>query len=130
MLRCIIIPLCLCAGEFSVACSGKSCSKKTTTTATPVRRTTKRSAIRNPAPAAFSRPTEIDNAFLPWTPGDAYAYVRTSVDESKVVTVEVLDQTRVVMGVSCVIVRSRVFVGDVIEEDAFDWYAQDDGGDV
>lgn len=44
--------------------------------------------------------------------------------------VEVLSETRVVAGVSCRIVRDRVYVDDVLIEDTHDFYAQDDAGNV
>ena len=44
--------------------------------------------------------------------------------------VEVLDETRDVMGITCRVIRDRVYLDDVLIEDTHDWYAQDDEGNV
>ena len=46
------------------------------------------------------------------------------------IVVEVLEETRVVNGVTCVVVRDRVFLDELLIEDTHDWYAQDDDGNV
>jgi hypothetical protein len=49
---------------------------------------------------------------------------------TETVVVKVLNETRSVLGVSSRVVRDRVYVGELVIEDTFDWYAQDDGGNV
>ena len=39
-------------------------------------------------------------------------------------------ETRVVMGVTCRVVRDTVTVDGEVAEDTYDWYAQHDNGDV
>lgn len=80
--------------------------------------------------ATFSSPTTIDNPFLPLTPGIAHAYVAKTDGDTEVIIVEVLDETRAVMGIDTRVVRDRVFVGDWLIEDTHDWFAQDDDGNV
>jgi hypothetical protein len=46
------------------------------------------------------------------------------------IVVEVLEETRVVNGVTCVVVRDRVFLDELLIEDTHDWCAQDDDGNV
>src|SRR5262245_36137743 len=76
----------------------------------------------------FSNPTSIDNEFLPWLPGMVLSYVE---DEVYTITVTVLEETRTVMGVECVVVHDELTDADgMIVEDTMDWYAQDDEGNV
>jgi hypothetical protein len=69
----------------------------------------------------------IDNELFPLTPGTTFTYAE---GESIVVTVVVTEDTRVVMGVTCVVVRDTAREGDVVVEDTYDWYAQDAEGNV
>lgn len=74
----------------------------------------------------------VDNAFLPLRPGMRWVYEERSSDgDVEVVTVEVLDETRTVMGVDTVVVHDQVTSedGDLVEE-TFDWFAQDTDGNV
>lgn len=93
---------------------------------------TERTAAPNTVPdfnsAKFSNPTTIDNPYFPLTPGARMTY--RAVDGGEEAVVEVLMETRTVAGVECRIVRDRVFVDDLLIEDTFDWYAQDDVGNV
>jgi len=80
--------------------------------------------------ASFSNPTQIDNEYLPLIPGTAQVYQKETEDGVETTVVEVLDETRVVAGVTCVVVRDRVYLGELLMEDTHDWYAQDDDGNV
>ena len=75
--------------------------------------------------------TTIDHPYLPLRPGTRWVYEGHSEDgEHERTTIEVTSATRRVMGVDCVVVRDTTTVdGEVIQE-AFDWYAQDDRGNV
>jgi hypothetical protein len=81
-------------------------------------------------PAAFSAPTQIDNTYLPLIPGTTQTYLAETEDGIEITVVEVLETTRVVDGVTCVVVRDRVFLEGLLIEDTHDWYAQDDDGNV
>jgi hypothetical protein len=72
--------------------------------------------------------TEIDNIYFPLTPGSMSVYNSTT-DGQKVVVV-VLNDTRIILGVECVVVRDTVSSGQSIVEDTLDWYAQDNDGNV
>src|SRR3990170_8083774 len=80
--------------------------------------------------ARFTHPTQIDNPFFPLVPGTTRTYAAETEDGTERIVVEVLDDTRDVMGVTCRVVRDRVFLDDVLIEDTHDWYAQDDAGNV
>ncbi|MHC4697839.1 MAG: hypothetical protein ACYTFA_13995 [Planctomycetota bacterium] len=80
--------------------------------------------------ASFTNPTLIDNTFFPQLPGTTHTYEAETDEGTERIVVEVLDDTREVMGVTCRVVRDRVFVDDLLIEDTHDWYAQDDDGNV
>jgi hypothetical protein len=86
--------------------------------------------------AVFDASLVIDNPFFPLTPGMTYTYDAESIDtetgevESELNIVEVLEDTRTVLGVLSRVVRDRAWVEGVLLEDTFDWYAQDRDGNV
>jgi hypothetical protein len=75
---------------------------------------------------------KIDNPYFPLKPGSIYVYdgVTEKGLEHNVVTVT--SDTKVILEVTCVVVRDRVYVGTdrTLEEDTIDWYAQDKFGNV
>jgi hypothetical protein len=80
--------------------------------------------------ATFTNPTRIDNPYLPLVPGATRTYIGQTPDGEERTVVEVLDETRVVAGVTCRVVRDRVYVNDILVEDTHDFFAQDDAGNV
>lgn len=80
--------------------------------------------------ARFSDPTRIDNPLFPVAPGGARTYRADTADGPEETLIEMLSQTRVLMGVSCCSVRDRVFRNGILIEDTTDYYAQDDLGNV
>ncbi len=80
--------------------------------------------------AVFTNPTQITHPHLTYTPGTSWDFEVETDEGTETILVEVLATTRVVNGVTCVIVRDRVWLDDVIQEDTMDWYAQDDAGNV
>ncbi len=72
----------------------------------------------------------IDNTYFPLTPGTTFVYEGESEDETIRDEVYVTNETRVVMGVNTTVVRDREFVDGELEEETFDWYAQDKDGNV
>ena len=76
-------------------------------------------------PASFA--TGVDHELFPLVPGTTFVYAEGADVE---VTVIVTDETRVVMGVTCIVVRDTAREGGVIVEDTYDWYAQDQDGNV
>ena len=73
---------------------------------------------------------QIDNQYLPLTPGTTMIYEGESEDGSERIEVEVTQDTKEILGVTCTIVRDRVWVDGELEEDTFDWFAQDKDGNV
>ena len=86
--------------------------------------------------ATFGDPLNIDNPFFPLVPGTTYVYEQRSVDEDtgeevvETVTTEVTSDTRTIMGIEVRVVHDQETIDGLLIEDTFDWYAQDDNGNV
>ena len=74
----------------------------------------------------------VDNPYLPKLPGTIWEYVELTGDgDYELITIEVLDERRVVMGVDTIVVHDVVTDADgELIEDTYDWFAQDDDGNV
>lgn len=79
-------------------------------------------------PAGFT--TTIDNPYFPLVPGTRFVYEATTADGTERIVVDVTRETRIVMGVPTVVVHDVATVDGQVEEDTFDWYAQDTDGNV
>ena len=75
-------------------------------------------------PADFT--TTIDNEYLPLKPGTTFLFQGGS--ERGVMTVT--HRTKRVMGVECVVVDDRGYEAGKLIEKTYDWFAQDNKGDV
>ena len=79
-------------------------------------------------PANFA--SKIDNPWLPMAPGTTLTYEGTKDDQAAVDTFEITAETRVVAGVTCVVVRDTLTLSGKLEEKTEDWYVQDKQGNV
>jgi hypothetical protein len=79
-------------------------------------------------PAGFS--TKIDNKYFPLKPGTTFVYKGKTEDAAEGDVVTVTSDTRNVMGVECVVVRDTVTEDGEMTEKTYDWYAQDNRGNV
>jgi hypothetical protein len=79
-------------------------------------------------PADFT--TAITNPWLPYLPGRSWTLRKVEDGEEEIVHVEVTPRTREIMGVECVVVRDTVTVDGELVEDTFDYFAQDQDGNV
>jgi len=70
----------------------------------------------------------IDNPWWPMTPGTTYVYEDTEGEEHN--EVYVTHETKEILGVTCTVVRDRVWVEGELVEETLDWYAQDKDGNV
>jgi hypothetical protein len=68
----------------------------------------------------------IDNPYLPLTPGLTHVYV----GDGERIEVSVTHETREILEVTTTVVIDRVFAGDMLLEESYDWYAQDRWGNV
>lgn len=86
--------------------------------------------------AQFSHSLAIDHPLFPLVPGTIRTYDGSVTDsatgetEQKLVVVRVLNETRLVAGINARVVRDTVWVDGLLKEDTFDWYAQDNIGNV
>jgi hypothetical protein len=70
----------------------------------------------------------VDNQYFPLVPGTVFEYMVQESGEHVVVTVT--SDTKVILGVTCVVVHDVADIGGTVIEDTYDWYAQDDQGNV
>jgi len=98
-------------------------------------------ATPEPSPAASAsgyHPTitradfvqRIDNPYLPWIPGTTYVFRGIKDGESQRDEVVVTDRTKLILGVTCVVVTDTATHADKLLEKTEDWYAQDKDGNV
>jgi hypothetical protein len=72
----------------------------------------------------------VTNLYFPLEPGTVWRYEGETDEGTETVLVEVLSETRRIMGVDATIVRDRVYLDEVLIEDTFDWFAQASDGTV
>jgi hypothetical protein len=72
----------------------------------------------------------VDNPFFPLVPGATLVYDTQVLAPAEHDVVVVTNETKVVLGVECTVVRDTVSVNGEVTEDTFDWYAQDIHGNV
>lgn len=79
-------------------------------------------------PANFT--TVVDNPYFPLRPGARWVYEGRSDEGPERKIVEVTAETRVIMGVPCLVVKDVVLLDGQLYEDTVDWFAQDREGNV
>ncbi|NQT94411.1 MAG: hypothetical protein HQ559_16770 [Lentisphaerae bacterium] len=72
----------------------------------------------------------INNPFFPLTPGTTMILEGDTEDGKVRIEIFVTSDTRLVMGVTCRVVREREWEDGELVEDTLDWYAQHQNGDV
>ena len=82
-------------------------------------------------PADFEDTNITGNEFFPLSVGTTYLYEGEDEDGAPIrIEVEVTDQTKVILGVTIVVVAFREFEGGELIEETADWDAQDKHGNV
>lgn len=79
-------------------------------------------------PARFS--VVVNNPYFTLTPGTTYTYKSQGPDGAEINKVMVTNRTKKVMGVATRVVWDRVWLDNQLSEETFDWYAQDEAGNV
>jgi hypothetical protein len=76
--------------------------------------------------------TEIDNPYMPLEPGTQFTYREVDEEGTELqVVVTVTDETKeIANGITARVVRDTVSQDGQLVEDTFDWFAQDDDGNV
>jgi hypothetical protein len=72
----------------------------------------------------------VDNPYFPLVPGTKRTYEKVTDEGLEEVVVEVLFETKVILGVTCVVVRDTETLDGELVEDTRDWFAQDAQGNV
>lgn len=70
----------------------------------------------------------VDNRYFPLVAGASFVY--ETPDRGERVEVRVTEDTKTIMGVTCVVVTVREFESGELVEETADWYAQDEDGNV
>jgi hypothetical protein len=73
---------------------------------------------------------EVDNRYFPLQPGTRYIYRGVEDGEREVNTVVITRNRKNILGISAIVVLDRVYVAGELKEKTFDWYAQDEDGNV
>jgi uncharacterized membrane protein YkoI len=117
---------------FSVAISLAGCSQAQSASAPPSAEpeTVNSAAVYtvNINPADFV--SVIDNPYFPHLPGTKYVYEGQTEDGLERIEIEVLAETKQVMGIEATVTRDAVYLDGELIEDTFDWFAQDKAGNV
>jgi hypothetical protein len=74
--------------------------------------------------------TGINNKYFPLKPGTTLVYRGKTADATEGDTVAITRDTKKVMGVECVVVKDTVTENGKMTEKTYDWYAQDNKGNV
>jgi hypothetical protein len=85
-------------------------------------------AMELPGPADFV--DEITNPWLGYTVGKTFHYESETDEGLETITVEVLAETKTILGIEATIVHDWVELDGELIEDTYDWYAQDVWGNV
>jgi hypothetical protein len=72
----------------------------------------------------------VTNPFFPLPPGRIEFYQGETPDGAQTDSVEVLSETKMILGIAATVVHDKVYTGSSLTEDTFDWYAQDKDGNV
>lgn len=88
------------------------------------------SASTPPVPEPDELVDTVDNPYFPLVPGTRWVYEGRTADGLERTVVEVTDDRKRVDGTDAVVVHDTVTLDGEIIEDTFDWYAQDEAGNV
>jgi hypothetical protein len=74
--------------------------------------------------------SRIDHPYWPMRPGSRWVYRQTDAGGSRRIEVTVTHRTRTVMGAQALVVHDVATEDGEVVEDTYDWYAQDDEGNI
>jgi hypothetical protein len=129
-MRCTVLALAVASTALTASC-GSDQEAQTTSAA--------RAAVPPPLPRG-TEPVEldpadftirIDNPYWPMKPGSRWVYrERDSEGNEQRVVVTVTRETKRIMGIEARVVHDVVTENGRLKEDTYDWYAQDERGNV
>lgn len=73
---------------------------------------------------------DVTNPLFPLVPGTKYVFEGTTDEGVERVEIEVTDQRKDILGVSCIVVHAVEFLDGEVIEDTLDWFVQDVDGNV
>ncbi|MGK2861606.1 MAG: hypothetical protein ACSLE0_06705 [Chitinophagaceae bacterium] len=80
--------------------------------------------------AKFIQSLKITNPYFPVTAGKKYIYEGQTQDGLERIEEQRLTSTKIILGIPCIIVNFKAFLNGTLIEEAWDWYAQDNEGNV
>ena len=84
--------------------------------------------------ASFTEPLVIDNPFWPLVPGTTFVYEPVPNEDNVVNTITVTNETKTITvdgkSIECRVVYDVETVDGDLAEETYDWYAQDDDGNI
>jgi hypothetical protein len=83
---------------------------------------------KTPSPEHFA--ALVNHPYFPLPVGATWVYRGTTEEGIEEITVTVLPHARVVNGVQATVVHDRATLDGRLSEDTYDWFAQDDAGNV
>jgi hypothetical protein len=82
------------------------------------------------SPSKFTASTTITNPYFPALVGKKYSYEGQSPDGLERVEEQRLATTKIILGITCIIIHVKEYLNGTLTEETFDWYAQDNSGNV
>jgi hypothetical protein len=82
------------------------------------------------SPVDFTKSTSLTNHYFQYQPGKKYISEGQTPDGFEHTEDSLLGETKQIMGITCVVVQDKVWLDGKPEELTYDWYAQDDSGNV
>lgn len=73
---------------------------------------------------------EVDNQYFPLKPGTKFFYEGSKEGVPTTNEVFITHETKMILEVECTVVRDLAYEDGMLAESTFDWYAQDDEGNV
>src|SRR5687767_11316701 len=81
-------------------------------------------------PDKFTNSTDITNLYFPAPVGKKYIYEGETEDGLERIEEQRLTSTKTIMGITCIVVNFKAYLDGQLIEEAWDWYAQDNTGNV
>lgn len=78
----------------------------------------------------FTNSTNITNPYFPYAAGKKYIYEGQTQDGLELIEEQRLTTTKTILGITCIIVNFKAYLNGTLIEEAWDWYAQDNDGNV
>ena len=78
----------------------------------------------------FTNSTVITNPYFPVPAGKKYIYEGETEDGLERIEEQRLPNTKTILGITCVIVNFKAYMDRTLIDEAWDWYAQDNEGNV